>query len=1738
MSQGAVDVLILAALKMELDQLLQVTGGIVSPWTPVDGVSPVHIATFKGKAGTIRVAAARQTRMGGVAAATGASRLLEQLKPRALSMCGVCAGHPDDTALGDVVISDRLFQHDEGKIKREGFRGDLWVDPLREDWLRTAQDLVGPAVRFHGFAQPDDQSGKWWFLEQLLVGRNPQRSVAFARYFPDERRSASLRSFLDAKLVTLRGDTFMLTEFGENVIQEYLALDATNASQLPFHALVGPMGSGNSVEAAGTIWERLADAGMRKTLAVEMEAAAIGRVAHEYDIPFIVVKGVMDHGDSKKTDRFKDFAARASAEVLCDLLRRVVDPTAPTEFLNRPALFSVRPDALRPDPEASRSGTIPAWPNQHVRWAEECALWTEATQTVDGVEVVGVHHLGQTLGPLGVLVHHGKSTTLCWPPGCDTLQITDALRRHGYDTFTVETPELSEYKIRLDDFLQPYASLAPWWETRRSILLRDVNQTLLPLEATTQEDAGPASQVLDDWAASTDRLALLLGEFGCGKSTLLNEWTLVRTRDRKLPLPLVVLLAEVGRDRSAEAAILDTVRLTDTTAERARLRLLINHDRIIPCFDGFDEFVTRVAPDEASIRLRQFMALAGRGGHVLVAAREHYFGGATHLSKTIDHAGTLSTRRIWLHPFTPGRINSFITTVLGNQKRAIEALKHINHVYDLSDLILRPILFGMTLSVLEFLDPGAPVTRAALYEKYIDRWLHQDRSDDPESLPDLEKVAIAEALALELWNSGSSRCSVIDLRRWAISELISKLSQLDSPSHGKILSTLQRGGAFFVSIPDCDNFCFAHKSFLEFFVARAVVRRLAGETDLLLRLRPLSSEILDFVTDILQRENDVVIRSAFVVALQNWLSVRREDILTDGPSTHNAFSLLAHLSRLDEDSQWIPQGADLRGISLRGNDLRKIRLTKVNLNQADLSSCDLRGVDLRGANLRSSDLSFARLDNALLTGADAFGAKLTCTEGHSCDFQGVDLRGAELRQSVWTECCWNNTTLDDNVESDFFRFPTIADALDLALHPLTISRACRRPIRAVSWSPNRKMIAAVNLDGLVEVFDAQGLEAIFRQSSRIIDNANFYQFSGYPTAELVWNPTSDRLTYANRHFGSLEMAPETANLAAPSQRHIRNVRWSADGSACAHWHFNMTVCVKSYRDLTMTSLWGLPPRHVRDVCFSPNAEVLIVASAGIDTNTANFVLVDVFSREPISQTHWDAPHDSRILAIQCIWNPETPLRALISLMVRERQQSGRIVERWRLHEVVIDDEGIAREIRIIDTLVPQAMGLSAPVISDASGSRIATISVVGDSWSVAVYDDRSGKLRDIRISGNGAGFGLSPDGETLTVFDRNGPVNQDILRDRIQSAPMIEFDDVYAVATDPEERLIALRRQNDVAVLDLDDLHLVSTIPSLPHWNHEIAWSPDGRRLAFSSNTDQTSVSGHRINDDVIHCTGSAFAWLPNSDEIALLIGHELRAQNVIAGTDRLLCRVGSKGSRRFSQFSVDPTGTLYYLWGQEHAVLDLREPLAAPRLVPGLESDDRPLCRSRDGRFVVIRRVRRLNGRPSLVILGIASGDAGFDHEVDAVYGSAAAFSPLSLRVAVATPDGQIRILEKTETTESPSWKDVLKFQASDTSIESILWLSGDRLLVAEKPSQISFWTLNEAGAQRVGVIVVAGDEVASWTAAGQIYLTNPDTRSIRIAFSPGGEGCGVLLCPLAGLRQRAQSARDVARTLRAAGR
>jgi WD40 repeat protein len=97
-----------------------------------------------------------------------------------------------------------------------------------------------------------------------------------------------------------------------------------------------------------------------------MEAAAIANIAHRLEVAhWVVAKGVMDYANPRKDDRYKRFAARASAEVLFKLLAGQVSAIVRTDPPPRRRSASP-PDGPPPDGERT-SRVVPAFTDALMR---------------------------------------------------------------------------------------------------------------------------------------------------------------------------------------------------------------------------------------------------------------------------------------------------------------------------------------------------------------------------------------------------------------------------------------------------------------------------------------------------------------------------------------------------------------------------------------------------------------------------------------------------------------------------------------------------------------------------------------------------------------------------------------------------------------------------------------------------------------------------------------------------------------------------------------------------------------------------------------------------------------------------------------------------------------------------------------------------------------------------------------------------------------------------------------------------------------------------------------------------------------------------------------------------------------------------------------------------------------------------------------------------------------------------
>jgi nucleoside phosphorylase len=355
------DILLICALKDEYDQVRAVTDGLLDPgwvesigpkgWIVADG----SFATTTGPSLSIRTTWA--SHMGRERAQAVASMLIQEQPARCIAMSGICAGRRGKVTLGDVILADQLWSYDAGKLIVEDgvqrFQGHMFPYRPKPTWVQRLQQLSIPTAASWLAQRPllPLEHQEDWAMLRLLAGEDPRTSAAFDAACPDW--SVVLprlwkRKWLDKPL--------SLTDTGRAYAAE---LELLYPRRLPppsaFQVHVAPIATGASVTEDAGIFPRLANS-MRTVLGVEMEASALGALGELLDVPVVVAKAVSDYGDTFKDDRYRHFAARASAECLITLLRNSADllPGRTVEASLEPKEVPGEPDV--PAPQATWSG--------------------------------------------------------------------------------------------------------------------------------------------------------------------------------------------------------------------------------------------------------------------------------------------------------------------------------------------------------------------------------------------------------------------------------------------------------------------------------------------------------------------------------------------------------------------------------------------------------------------------------------------------------------------------------------------------------------------------------------------------------------------------------------------------------------------------------------------------------------------------------------------------------------------------------------------------------------------------------------------------------------------------------------------------------------------------------------------------------------------------------------------------------------------------------------------------------------------------------------------------------------------------------------------------------------------------------------------------------------------------------------------------------------------------------------
>lgn len=324
-----IDVLIVTAVKDECDGVLR----LENDWSEHLDASGFRYYMRRDADG-LRWALARAVDMGAEYAANLATRLVTILKPRCLAMVGVCAGWREKIMLGDVIVAERLFRYDTGKL-RASRKGKKWVEEVFHDirtynldsrWRQQAEDFSTSWLMTIVSSRPLGFCGQEvWLLTAL---NEAETSASLPPREHPERKSLCpdwtdvLGRLEKRDLIVVEGG-LRLTEDGRKYVASLRDRfpDGYPSERDYPKVCVAPIATGGQVVEDEKLFPTL-QKHLRKTLAIDMEGSAVAAVAEIEEVDHcIVVKGVQDHADSDKDDRFRDYAIEASYRFLVAFLR-------------------------------------------------------------------------------------------------------------------------------------------------------------------------------------------------------------------------------------------------------------------------------------------------------------------------------------------------------------------------------------------------------------------------------------------------------------------------------------------------------------------------------------------------------------------------------------------------------------------------------------------------------------------------------------------------------------------------------------------------------------------------------------------------------------------------------------------------------------------------------------------------------------------------------------------------------------------------------------------------------------------------------------------------------------------------------------------------------------------------------------------------------------------------------------------------------------------------------------------------------------------------------------------------------------------------------------------------------------------------------------------------------------------------------------------------------------------------
>lgn len=615
-------------------------------------------------------------------------------------------------------------------------------------------------------------------------------------------------------------------------------------------------------------------------------------------------------------------------------------------------------------------------------------------------------------------------------------------------------------RYTINEFTDRLADFKPYLEQ----LIADYDASELPryyvplsVEALTGDDLGPevfkpVESFVDAWLAEPDRNHLsILGDFGSGKTWFCQTYAHL-TAKRYLAdptanrIPIIITLRDYSRAYDVEQLI------TDAVANRYKVSLAAGYKtfarlneagRLLLIFDGFDEMERRVSDYRTTVdNFWELAKVVSPASKVLLTCRTAYFRHQQEEEETlmrqrrkmtlvagervIDLRNRQGFEVAHLLAFTDEDVRLALQRRLPDGWEAV--YREIQELANLRDLASRPVLLDMIAQTLPQIKDAREINQATLYEAYVDNLLKRRWSEGADTMPPADRLFLSQELAWEMQRSQRLTIPFSDFP----GRVTDYFGLKDDPERAAFLERDLRTQSYLVR-DQAGNYRFAHKSFMEYFVARKMAEALArvdsgaATAPECWREQPLSPEVREFLAKMVPDDRGL---------WQLVESTRKQGRTGAGYAGGNALTLLR-----------------MRGAKLTGAALANTILAGASLVNADLS-----GADLRDACLQDADLTGVALEKTDLRGADLTGAALS---------EVVEVRAVDLSpdgRDIAFACD------DGSVRIWHNRNP----------QRITVLRGHLGYVRSVRYHPqDGNRLVSSGIDGSVNVWNVRGAYGIF-----------------------------------------------------------------------------------------------------------------------------------------------------------------------------------------------------------------------------------------------------------------------------------------------------------------------------------------------------------------------------------------------------------------------------------------------------------------------------------------------------------------------------------------------------------------------------------------------------------------------------------------------------------------------------------